>query len=91
MAYIDKMTWVYFLFRAMHIKEIGRDSECWKKESRIIAAWRLKKARWCVPWIFFYPIYLRVSADGLCNQGMSRDSELKGSNAILLSIVKSPK
>jgi hypothetical protein len=81
------MKWVYFLFRAMHIKQIGRDSECWKKESRKIAAQRPKKARWCVPWIFFSPTYLRVSTDGICNPGMSRDSQLKGSNVILLSIV----
>jgi hypothetical protein len=42
MAYIDKMKWVYFLFRAMHMKQIGRVSKCWKKESRKIAAWRPK-------------------------------------------------
>jgi hypothetical protein len=52
---------------------------------------RPKKARWGVPWIFFSLIYLRVSADGICNPGMSRHVELKGSNAILLSIVKRPR
>jgi hypothetical protein len=51
----------------------------------------LKKARWCIPWIFLSPIYLRVSADGICNPGTSRDAELKGSNAILLSIVERPR
>jgi hypothetical protein len=91
MAYIDKIKWVYFLFRVMHIKQIGKDSKCWKKESRKIAAWRPKKTRWCIPWIFFSPIYFRVSACGICNPGMSRDAELKGSNAILLSIVKRPR
>jgi hypothetical protein len=44
MAYVDKMKWVYvslfFLSRKMHIKQTGRDSECWKKESRKITAWR---------------------------------------------------
>jgi hypothetical protein len=87
MAYLDKMKCVYFLFRAMHIKQIGRESECWKKESRKIAAWRPEKARWCVL-AFFSPIYLRVSANGICNPGMSRDARLKGSNSILLSTVK---
>jgi hypothetical protein len=70
----------------MHIKQIERDPKCWKAER--LQPGDTKKARWCIPLIFFFPIYLRASADGICNPGMSRDAELKGSNSILLSIGK---
>jgi hypothetical protein len=55
MAYLDKMKCVYFLFRAMHIKQIGRESECWKKESRKIAAWRPEEGQVVHSLDFLFP------------------------------------
>jgi hypothetical protein len=55
MAYVDKMKWVYFLSRAMHIKQIERDPECWKKESRKITTWRPEEGQVVCSLDFLFP------------------------------------
>jgi hypothetical protein len=56
---------LFFLSRAAHVNKQEGTLNVGKKKAERTQPADPKKARWCVPWIFFSLIYLRVSADGI--------------------------
>jgi hypothetical protein len=74
MAHVVKTKWVYFslffLSRAMHINKQEETPNVGKKKAERSQPVDRNKARWCISWIFFSPIYLRVNAGGICYPGI---------------------
>jgi hypothetical protein len=53
------------LSRAAHVNKQEGTLNVGKKKAERTQPADPKKARWCVPWIFFSLIYLRISVDGI--------------------------